>query len=196
MSRLLHMAAAQRVCLLLWRSHYADWYHDAGGSRMAVIHIDPVPFRCSPGEVLTFVAGRGKLDGKQVGKIAFVGRGATVEVPDAKAAAIVAALDGATFRDKPVRVRFAGKADFTERRPLRPTSPNCSISKAVRNRKKPADARRPRRARRSATARRSRGSNSATRSSASAVGFCSPSDERTAPTRCRRRDSNPARRSC
>ena len=30
-------------------------------------------------------------------------------MPDAKAAAIVAALDGATFQDKPVRVRFAGK---------------------------------------------------------------------------------------
>src|SRR5262245_55173455 len=80
---------------------------------MAVIHIDPVPFRCPPGEVLKFVAERGQLDGKQVGKIAFVGRGATVEVPDAKAAALVAALDGATFRDRPVRVRFAGKGDFT-----------------------------------------------------------------------------------
>ncbi|MBA4065505.1 MAG: DNA-binding protein [Isosphaera sp.] len=81
---------------------------------MAVLHIDPVPFRCPPGEVLRFVAARGGLDGKHVGKIAFVGRGATVEVPDAKAAALVAALDGATFRDKPVRVRFAGKADFTD----------------------------------------------------------------------------------
>ena len=80
---------------------------------MAVIHIDPVPFRCPVGVVLAFVAERGKLDGKHVGKIAFVGRGATVEVPDAKAAALVTALDGATFRDKPVRVRFAGKADFT-----------------------------------------------------------------------------------
>jgi hypothetical protein len=81
---------------------------------MAAIHIDPVPFRSSPGDVLKFVAERGKIDGKQVGKIAFVGRGATVEVPDAKAAAIVAALDGAVFRDRPVRVRFAGKADFTD----------------------------------------------------------------------------------
>jgi superfamily I DNA and/or RNA helicase len=81
---------------------------------MAVLHIDPVPFRCPPGEVLRFVAERGKLDGKHVGKIALVGRGATVEVPDAKAAALVAALDGATFRDKPVRVRFAGKGEFTD----------------------------------------------------------------------------------
>ncbi len=80
---------------------------------MALLHIDPVPYRCSPGDVLRFVAERAKVDGKAVGKIAFIGRGATVEVPDTKAAAIVAALDGATFRDKPVRARFAGKADFT-----------------------------------------------------------------------------------
>ena len=81
---------------------------------MALIHIDPVPLRCSPGAVLAFVCDKTALDGKKVGKIAFVGRGATVEVPDAKAAAIVSALDGATFNDKPVRVRFAGKGDFTD----------------------------------------------------------------------------------
>ncbi|HEV3435978.1 MAG TPA: AAA domain-containing protein [Gemmata sp.] len=81
---------------------------------MVCIHIDPVPPRCQPGEVLKFIAERGKLDGKHVGKIAFVGRGATVEVPDGKAAALVTALDGATFRDKPIRARFAGKADFTD----------------------------------------------------------------------------------
>jgi hypothetical protein len=81
---------------------------------MALIHIDPVPPRCPPGEVLRFIAERGNLDGKHVGKIAFVGRGATVEVPDARAGALVSALDGAVFREKPVRVRFAGKADFTD----------------------------------------------------------------------------------
>lgn len=81
---------------------------------MALIHIDPVPMRCTPGAVLAFVCDKTKLVGKSVGKIAFVGRGATVEVPDAKAAAIVSALDGATFNDKPVRARFAGKGDFTD----------------------------------------------------------------------------------
>ena len=80
---------------------------------MALIHIDPVPPRCAPGVVLSFVCTGGKLDSKHVGKIAFVGRGATVEVPDAKAAALVAALDGAVMQAKPVRVRFAGKGDFT-----------------------------------------------------------------------------------
>src|SRR5262245_62106224 len=81
---------------------------------MAVIHIEPVPPRCSPGVVLAFVCTGAKLDRKHVGKIALVGRGATVEVPDAKAAAIVKALDGAQLAERPVRVRFAGKADFTD----------------------------------------------------------------------------------
>jgi ATP-dependent RNA/DNA helicase IGHMBP2 len=80
---------------------------------MVCIHVDPVPPRCQPGEVLKFIAERGKLDGKHIGKISFIGRGATVEVPDGKAAALVAALDGAVFRDKPVRARFADKHDFT-----------------------------------------------------------------------------------
>ena len=80
---------------------------------MALLHIDPVPPRCQPGEVIKFIAERGSLVGKQIGKIAFVGRGVTVEVPDAKAPSLITALDGATFREKPVRVRFAGKADFT-----------------------------------------------------------------------------------
>jgi ATP-dependent RNA/DNA helicase IGHMBP2 len=84
------------------------------GARMALIHIEPVPPRCTPGAVLAFVCNATKLDGKQIGKIAFVGRGATVEVPDAKAASVVNALDGATFNEKPVRVRFAGKGDFTD----------------------------------------------------------------------------------
>ena len=81
--------------------------------RMAVIHIEPVPFRSSPGLVLAFVCDGTNLDRKHFGKIAFLGRGASVEVPDAKAAAIVAALDGRELRDRPVRVRFAGKADYT-----------------------------------------------------------------------------------
>ncbi|HEY1187235.1 MAG TPA: AAA domain-containing protein [Gemmata sp.] len=81
---------------------------------MALIHIDPVPPRCPPGVVLAFVCTAGKLDSKHIGKIAFVGRGATVEVPDAKAAALVSALDGAPLQTRPVRVRFAGKADFTD----------------------------------------------------------------------------------
>lgn len=81
---------------------------------MAVIHIEPVPPRCSPGVVLSFVCTGANLDSKHVGKIAFVGRGATVEVPDTRAATIVKALDGATMQDRPVRVRFAGKADYTD----------------------------------------------------------------------------------
>ena len=79
---------------------------------MAHIQIDPVPFKCSAGAVLSFVCTHGKIDSKHIGKITLMGRSATVEVPDAKAAAMVAALDGAAFSDKPVRVRLAGPADF------------------------------------------------------------------------------------
>ena len=81
---------------------------------MAAIHIEPVPRRCSPGVVLAFICNASKIDRKHVGKIAFIGRGATVEIADAKAAAVVKVLDGATIQDRPVRVRFAGKADFTD----------------------------------------------------------------------------------
>jgi hypothetical protein len=80
---------------------------------MALIHIEPVPPRCTPGAVMAFICNTTQLAGKQVGKIAFVGRGATVEIPDGKAAAVVSALDGAQFNEKPVRVRFADKGDFS-----------------------------------------------------------------------------------
>ena len=85
---------------------------------MALIHIDPVPPRCSPGVLLAFVCGHGNIDSRHIGKIALVGRGATVEVPDARAAALVGRLDGATLQDRPVRARFAGKADFTDKNHL------------------------------------------------------------------------------
>ncbi len=80
---------------------------------MALIHIEPLSSRVKTSAVLAFICNTAKIEGKTVGKIAFVGRGATVEVPDARAAAIVSALDGATFDTKPVRVRFAGKANFS-----------------------------------------------------------------------------------
>jgi DNA polymerase III delta prime subunit len=74
---------------------------------MAQLHIDPLPRNATPGEVLRFVAGVGKVDGKKVGKILFLGNAARVEVPDGSASQLVAALDGATFRERPVRARLA-----------------------------------------------------------------------------------------
>jgi hypothetical protein len=79
---------------------------------MAVLQIQPVPMNCSPGAVLAFVCDGGNLDGRRVGKIMLLGRSATVEVPDDKAAKLVTALDGAKFLDKPVRVQLAGATDF------------------------------------------------------------------------------------
>ncbi len=77
---------------------------------MTSIRIEPLPMRCSPGAVLAFLCDVGKLGRKQVGKIALLGRGATVEVPDGKIATLVKLLDGATFNERPVRVRLAGPA--------------------------------------------------------------------------------------
>ena len=78
------------------------------------VHIEPVLPRCGPGVLLAFVCDRTGLEARHVGKIAFLGRGARVEVDAAKAAAAVKALDGAELNGRPVRVRFAGKADFTK----------------------------------------------------------------------------------
>ncbi|WP_020475618.1 AAA domain-containing protein [Zavarzinella formosa] len=79
---------------------------------MARIQIEPIPMKCSPGAVLSFVCTGGKIDSKHIGKITLLGRAATIEVPDDKAAAIVKALDGATFLERPVRVQIAGKTSF------------------------------------------------------------------------------------
>ena len=157
---------------------------------MAVIHIDPLPPRVSPGEVLRFIAERGKIDGKKVGKIAFIGRGATVEVPDEKAAALVAALDGATFRDKPIRARLRREGGLHRTPITSPTSRDSSTWKPARSRKRRAAGRRRKRARRSATASRSRARRFARRSSGSAAICSSPSATSRSP-RCRRPDSSP-----
>ena len=81
---------------------------------MATIHIEPVPPGCKAAVVLAFVCEIARLDGKRVGKIAFVGHGVSVEVPDDKAVSAVAALDGAALNGRPVRARVAGKGDFTD----------------------------------------------------------------------------------
>lgn len=80
---------------------------------MTAVHLEPLPPRCSVGAVLAFVCDGTGLDRRHVGKIALIGRGATVEIEDRHAAKAVAALDGRTFNDRPVRARFAGKADYT-----------------------------------------------------------------------------------
>jgi len=81
---------------------------------MTAIHIEPVPRRCSPGVVLAFVCTTARIDRQHVGKIIFIGRGASVEIADSKITAVVNALDGACLQDRPVRVRFAGKTDLAE----------------------------------------------------------------------------------
>ena len=79
---------------------------------MARIQIEPIPFKCSPGVLLSFVCTGGGIDSKHIGKIELLGRSATVEVPDGKASSLVKALDGTAIQERPVRVRIAGKTDF------------------------------------------------------------------------------------
>jgi DNA polymerase III delta prime subunit len=79
---------------------------------MTRIQLEPIPFKTPVGAVLAFVCTAGKLDRRHVGRITLLGRGAIVEVPDEKAVALVTALDGATFQDRPVRVRVAGAAEL------------------------------------------------------------------------------------
>ncbi len=76
---------------------------------MATLNIDRLPRNATPGEVLRFVATHGKIDGKRIGTIAFLGNTAIVDVPDNAASKLVTALDGATFRDYPIRVRLTTK---------------------------------------------------------------------------------------
>ena len=73
---------------------------------MATLHIDRLPRNATPGEVLCFACKFGKIEGKSIGRIAFLGSSAVVTVPETLAARLVVALDGATFRDFPVRVRL------------------------------------------------------------------------------------------
>ena len=80
---------------------------------MARIQLEPIPFKTPVGAVLAFVCDTARLDRKHVGRITVIGRGATVEVPDEKAAGVVTALDGATFRDRPVRARAADAVELS-----------------------------------------------------------------------------------
>ena len=73
---------------------------------MATLHIDRLPRNATPGEVVRFACKYGKVEGKSLGRVAFLGSSAVLTVADGNAAKLVAALDGATFRDYPVRVRL------------------------------------------------------------------------------------------
>ena len=73
---------------------------------MATLHIDRLPRNTTPGEVVRFACKYGKVEGKSLGRVAFLGSSAVLTVADGSAAKLVAALDGATFRDYPVRVRL------------------------------------------------------------------------------------------
>lgn len=73
---------------------------------MAILHLDPLPRSVSPGELLRFICDTAGIDSKHIGKIDFRPRAATVELPDNRAMGVLQFLDGATLRDRRLRVRF------------------------------------------------------------------------------------------
>ena len=73
---------------------------------MATLHFDRLPRTTTPGEVARFVRRAGKLTNQRLGAVTLFGQEARVEVADELAAKLLPLLDGATFRDYPVRVRL------------------------------------------------------------------------------------------
>ena len=73
---------------------------------MATLHLDRLPRTTTPGEVARFVRRAGKLTDERVGAVTLTGQDARVELADELAARILPLLDGATFRDYPVRARL------------------------------------------------------------------------------------------
>ena len=102
---------------------------------MATLHIDPLPRNATAGEVLRFVCDATGLDGKLVGKITLLGEGASVELPDSHALKAVTVLDGTTFRERRVRVRFA--TAIRDPMPVMPRTsprwPDCSNWRPMRS---------------------------------------------------------------
>lgn len=77
---------------------------------MALLHLEPLPPRTTPGELLRFVCDHGGIDGRLVGRIDLQGAVASVEVPDSWEARLVRALDGAALRERRLRAWSGGAA--------------------------------------------------------------------------------------
>lgn len=83
---------------------------------MPDIHLTPLPSRTTKGELLQFVCSAGGIRGEQVGKINLGGASATIEVPLDCLARLVKALDGASFKNRRLRVTgLAGAVSVTEK---------------------------------------------------------------------------------
>lgn len=71
---------------------------------MAWLHLEPVPPRAGPGEVVKLLCTSGGLDRQKIGRIELRGRRATVDVPESWQARLVKQLDGAEWGNGRVRV--------------------------------------------------------------------------------------------
>ncbi len=74
---------------------------------MATIQFEPIPRNATASEVLRFIASASGIDGKFIGKISFLAKASIVEITDSHARKVITALDGAVFRERRVRARYA-----------------------------------------------------------------------------------------
>jgi ATP-dependent RNA/DNA helicase IGHMBP2 len=77
---------------------------------MSLLSLEPVPPAAGRADVLRFVRETGGIDADLVGRIELRDGVATFEVPDTREARLLAALDGATFGDRQIRVWSSGRA--------------------------------------------------------------------------------------
>src|SRR5205823_939245 len=70
---------------------------------MSLLNLEPLSSRTTKGDLLRFLCEQGGLDRGQVGRIDIQGRTATIEVPPARLARVVQALDGASLNDRKLR---------------------------------------------------------------------------------------------
>src|SRR5947207_1621422 len=90
-----------------------------------LLHLEPLPQRTTKGEILNLLCTTGGLRREQVGRIDLRGASAVVEVSANWEARLVKALDGASFKERRLRVWSTGGA-------VAPADPNDHFQRLAR----------------------------------------------------------------
>jgi len=80
---------------------------------MPLLHLSPLPPRITKGELLRFVCDTGGIRSEDIGKINVGGTAATVEIPNEWLARLLKALDGASLKNRRLRVSCLADAPRT-----------------------------------------------------------------------------------
>jgi ATP-dependent RNA/DNA helicase IGHMBP2 len=78
---------------------------------MKLLHLDALPPHTTRGTIVRLLEQVGQLDKRKIGKIEVAGRGASIEVPAAQIAKLVAALDGAAVGNQHIRAWTQASGD-------------------------------------------------------------------------------------